>query len=188
MRSILVVMVKEPHPGRVKTRLGAGMGMVGAAWWYRHQVARLLRQVDDPRWELVLAVSPDAEGLESRIWPGHIARVAQGPGDLGDRMRRQLRGLPGDRVCVIGSDIPGIRRHHIARGFAALGSHDAVLGPSEDGGYWMVGAKPWRVPAGLFEGVRWSSAYALEDTLHSLRGRSVGQVDVLRDVDTVADL
>ena len=188
MRNILVVMVKEPHPGRVKTRLGAGLGMVGAAWWYRHQVARLLREVDDPRWEVVLAVAPDAEGLGSRVWPGAFARVAQGSGNLGARMARLVRGLPGGRVCIIGSDIPGVRARHIARGFTALGAHDAVLGPSEDGGYWLVGMKPWRVPAGIFEGVRWSSAHALADTARSLRGRSLARVDMLRDVDTVDDL
>ena len=57
-RQSLVVMVKEPHPGRVKTRLGRELGMIAAAWWFRHQVARLLRRVEDPRWRLVLAVSP----------------------------------------------------------------------------------------------------------------------------------
>ena len=181
-------MVKEPHPGWVKTRLGAGMGMVGAAWWYRHQVARLLREVSDARWEVVLAVSPDGEGLGSRVWPSAFARVAQGSGDLGARMGRLLRGLPGDRVCVIGSDIPGIRRHHIARGFAALGAHDAVLGPSEDGGYWLVGIKSWRAPAKLFEGVRWSTEHALADTERGLAGLRIARVDTLRDVDTVDDL
>lgn len=181
-------MVKEPHPGRVKTRLGAGLGMVGAAWWYRHQVARLLREIADARWELVLAVAPDAEGLDSRVWPAHVARVAQGNGDLGARMGRLLRGMPGDRVCIIGSDIPGVCKRHVARGFAALGGADAVLGPSEDGGYWLIGVKPWRAPAGLFDGVRWSTEYTLRDTERSLGGRSVAQVDMLRDVDTVDDL
>jgi len=82
----LVIMLKEPHPGRVKTRLGRGIGLVPAAWWFRHQVRRLLREVEDPRWDVVLAVSPDAEGLTSRVWPAHFVRVAQGSGDLGDRM------------------------------------------------------------------------------------------------------
>ncbi len=180
-------MVKEPRPGRVKTRLGADIGMVAAAWWFRHQVARLSRNVRDPRWDMVLAVSPDVEGLASRVWPSDLPRVAQGRGDLGDRMGRMLR-LPADRVCVIGADIPGIRRHHIARAFAALGDADAVLGPSEDGGYWLIGMKRGAARAGLFQGVRWSSAHALSDTVTSLRGQKVARVDILRDVDTVRDL
>ncbi len=62
-------MLKEPRPGRVKTGLGRDIGMTAAAWWFRHQCRRLLRELDDPRWRLVIAVSPDAEGRASRIWP-----------------------------------------------------------------------------------------------------------------------
>ena len=73
-------MVKEPRPGRVKTRLGHEIGMVEAARWFRRQSLSLLRNLRDPRWELVLAVSPDREGLASRIWPAGLARVPQGRG------------------------------------------------------------------------------------------------------------
>ena len=131
-RQTLVVMVKEPHPGRVKTRLGRELGMIAAAWWFRHQVARLLRRVEDPRWRLVLAVSPDAEGLASRVWPAHLPRMPQGKGDLGDRMRRIFRSLPPGPVCIVGADIPGIDRPHIARAFAALGRH--YRAQADDGG------------------------------------------------------
>ncbi len=59
MRRRLVVMVKAPRPGRVKTRLGRQIGMVPAAWWMRHQTTRLLRRLRDPRWDIWLAVAPD---------------------------------------------------------------------------------------------------------------------------------
>ncbi|SLN75651.1 2-phospho-L-lactate guanylyltransferase [Roseovarius gaetbuli] len=188
MRGQLIVMLKEPHPGRVKTRLGRDMGMVGAAWWFRHQVMRLLREIDDPRWQVTLAVSPDAEGLQSRFWPLRFARVAQGRGDLGDRMGRIMRSCPPGPVCIIGGDIPGIRAAHIARAFKALGRNEAVFGPAPDGGYWLVGLKRVQVPATLFQGVRWSSEHALADTIQSLGGARVVLVDRLRDVDTIADL
>lgn len=188
MRPTLVVMLKEPRPGRVKTRLGQDIGMVNAAWWFRHQVRRLLRQLQDPRWQVVLAVSPDVAGLQSRVWPAHLARVPQGKGDLGDRMGRLMWQLPPGPVCIIGGDIPGIRRHHIARAFAALGGHDAVFGPAPDGGYWLVGLKRLRVPVTLFHGVRWSSEHALADSIASLGSTRVALVDELRDVDVVADL
>ncbi len=185
----LIVMVKEPHPGRVKTRLGRGIGPVAAAWWFRHQTARLLRRVEDPRWRLWLAVSPDREGLQSRVWPAHLPRVPQGRGDLGARMARLMRGAPHGPVCVIGGDIPGVSRAHVARAFDTLGRHDAVFGPAPDGGFWLVGLKRTAPPpVTLFAGVRWSTRHALADSLATLPGLSVARVATLEDVDTKADL
>ena len=185
----LVVMVKEPHPGRVKTRLGRDIGLTTSAWWFRHQTARLLRRIEDPRWQVILAVSPDREGLQSRVWPERFARIPQGRGDLGDRMARVFRTLPAGPVAVIGADIPGIERHHIAQAFSALGQKEAVFGPAPDGGYWLIGLKRSRpVPKGFMQNVRWSSEFALNDTIRSLDGLSHAEVTSLRDVDTAADL
>ncbi|MDJ0630477.1 MAG: TIGR04282 family arsenosugar biosynthesis glycosyltransferase [Rhodobacter sp.] len=185
----LVVMLKEPRPGRVKTRLGRQIGMVDAAWWFRHQTARLLRRLDDPHWRLALAVTPDSEGLSSRAWPSHLPRVPQGKGDLGARMGRILRRFPPGPVVIIGGDIPGIRPAHIARAFAALGGHEAVFGPATDGGYWLVGLKRSAPPpATLFRNVRWSSEHALADTVATLPGYRIALTDTLMDVDTANDL
>lgn len=188
-RKTLVVMVKEPRPGRVKTRLGHEIGMTRAAWWFRHQVAFLLRSITDPRWDVVLAVAPDVAGMASRVWPAHLPRLAQGTGDLGDRMRHLFRTVHTGPVCIIGADIPGIRRMHINTAFRALGRHDAVFGPATDGGFWLVGLKrPTPVPPALFANVRWSSEHALSDSLAGLKDARVYKIDVLRDVDTKADL
>lgn len=182
-------MLKEPRPGRVKTRLGREIGMVTAAGWFRRQTAALLRRLEDPRWTLTLAVAPDHEGLQSRVWPPHLPRVPQGTGDLGARMGRVMRSMPPGPVCIVGADIPGITRARIAEAFAALGDHDAVLGPAPDGGFWLVGLRRTAaVPATLFEGVRWSTRHALADTEASLPGRRIARVATLRDVDTAADL
>jgi len=189
MRRQLIVMVKEPRPGRVKTRLGRDIGMTEAAWWFRHQVARLLREVDDPRWHLSLAVSPDHTGLQSRVWPAHLPRIGQGTGDLGDRMGRLLRRAPPGPVCIIGADIPDIRRGHIAAAFAALGPHDTVFGPAMDGGFWLVGLRrSTRIPSSLFNKVRWSSKGTLADTLASVPDARPAFLPTLRDVDRAADL
>lgn len=185
----LVIMIKEPRPGRVKTRLGRDIGMVGAAWWFRHQTRALIRRLRDPRWRVVLAVSPDREGMQSRVWPGDLPRLAQGDGDLGTRMGRMLRIMPPGPVCIIGADIPGITSAHIVRAFAALGDHGWVFGPAPDGGYWLIGAqRAAALPRDLFRGVRWSSEHALCDTVATLPGQRVALIDTLRDVDTVADL
>ena len=182
-------MVKEPRPGRVKTRLGREIGMTTAAWWFRHQTAQLIRRLQDPRWRVVLAVTPDREGQSSRVWPKHIDRIPQKRGSLGHRMACALRSQPPGPVCVIGADIPQITRAHIAGAFSALGTAEAVFGPAPDGGYWLVGLKNARpAPASLFENVRWSSEHALADTVASLGDLRVTYIDKLRDVDTVDDL
>jgi len=188
-RAQLIVMLKEPRPGRVKTRLGRDIGMTAAAWWFRHQTARLLRTTEDTRWQTILAVSPDGEGLQSRVWPAHLPRIPQGRGNLGQRMARLMRGAAPGPVCIIGADIPGIRKHHIARAYQALGSHDAALGPAPDGGYWLIGLKRTAPPPpALLQGVRWSSAHAYADTARSLAPLRLARLDMLQDVDTAADL
>lgn len=189
MKPTLVIMVKEPHPGRVKTRLGRDIGLTASAWWFRHQVAGLLRRIEDPRWETVLAVAPDVEGMTSRVWPEHLPRVPQGSGNLGDRMARVFRTMPKGPVCIIGADIPGITRARVGEAFKALGNHDAVFGPAPDGGYWLVGLKRQRpVPPRLFECVRWSTGTALADSAATMKGLSIAHVATLQDVDTLADL
>ncbi len=87
-------------------------------------IARLAR---DRRWRTVLAVTPDAEGLRSRVWPGQIPRAPQGGGDLGRRMARFLRREPGTRiapgpVAVVGADLPELRAGHVARRSACCGA------------------------------------------------------------------
>ena len=182
-------MLKEPRAGRVKTRLGKDIGMTAAAWWFRHQVKRLLRRIEDPRWNVVLAVAPDRAGLLSRVWPSHLPRIPQGHGDLGDRMVRAMQSIPIGPVCVIGADIPGVGPNQIARAFMALGSSDAVFGPAPDGGYWLIGMrKTHPMPPMIFQDVRWSSEHALADTRASLGGLSVALIDELQDVDTIDDL
>lgn len=189
MKRTLVVMLKEPHPGRVKTRLGREIGVIPAAWWFRHQTRALLNRLQDPRWDLILAVSPDVAGLQSRVWPRHLDRIPQGRGDLGDRMARALRLSGKGPVCIIGADIPGITRAHITRAFAALGSAEAVFGPAPDGGYWLIGAKRMRaLPPRLFQNVRWSTKHALADTVASWSDARIVYVDTLRDVDEARDL
>lgn len=182
-------MVKQPRAGRVKTRLGRDIGMTNAAWWFRHQSRQLIRRLRDPRWQMMLAVTPDPAAVTGRDWPAGICRVPQGGGDLGARMRRLLRTAPPGPVCLIGADVPGITRAHVARAFAMLGSHDAVFGPATDGGFWLVGLGRRRaVPPGLFRDVRWSGPHALDDSLASLPHQRVALADWLSDVDCAADL
>lgn len=190
MQRTLVIFLKEPRAGRVKTRLGREIGMTKAAWWFRHQYARLVRRVAyDPRWQTVLAISPDL-AIRSAVWPSGIARWPQGRGDLGARMGRAFRAMPPGPVVIIGADVPGITAGHIARAFAALGRDDTVFGPAPDGGFWLIGLKRGGrgIPARLFHGVRWSTEHALADTATTLAPLSIGTTDTLADVDAAEDL
>ena len=188
-RRRLVIMVKEPRAGRVKTRLGRSIGMTAAAWWFRHQSRQLIRRLIDPRWDLILSVSPDHQGIKSRFWPSNIARIPQGHGCLGDRMKSIFKFLPPGPVCIIGADILKVDVNEIWAAFRSLGTHQATLGPAPDGGYWLIGLKRSKaVSSQIFESVRWSSKSALEDTVASMPDLTISYVSTLRDVDDINDL
>lgn len=185
----LVAFVKEPRLGRVKTRLAADVGAVAAWAFYRRTTAAILRRLGgEGLWQLWLAVTPDTAADIPGLWPNAWRRIGQGKGDLGQRMTRVMGALPPGPVIIIGTDTPDIRPEHIARAFRALGCHDAVLGPASDGGYWLVGLRRRpRLPE-IFQGVRWSTEFALADTLANTRRLDVAIVEILDDVDDGAGL
>jgi len=183
----LVVFVREPRIGRVKSRLARDIGCVGAWAFYRRTLAGVLRRLGgDGRWQTWLAVTPDCG--DDASWPRTWRVIGQGRGDLGRRMDRAMRVLPPGPAVIVGTDIPDLCAAHVARGFRALGDHDAVFGPAADGGYWLVGLRRSpRVPE-AFTGVRWSSQHALADTLANLAGLEVAFLETLDDVDDSAAL
>ena len=179
----LVVFAKAPVMGRAKTRLAAGVGAVHALRLYRAMTARVLRNVRDARWETVVAVSPDRARV--RLWEG-FATVPQGPGSLSPRLARAMSGR--EPVCVIGTDCPQVGARDVADAFALLRTHDVVLGPADDGGFWLIGGRG--VKGGVFDGVRWSSEHALADVAGNVAraGGRVGRLRVLVDVDDAGAL
>ena len=182
----LLIMAKQPRIGRVKTRLGADIGAMEATRVYRVMLGNTVRRLSaDPRWQTWLAVSGIHE-MHASIWPKNVTVVDQGQGDLGSRMQRMFDTLPLGPVLIIGSDIPDIECADIADGFKSLGSHDAVFGPAPDGGYWMVGQARKRSVMKLFSNVRWSTQYALADTMVNLNGASSAMVRQLADIDDAA--
>lgn len=186
----LVLFVKQPRMGRVKTRLAREVGAVAATGFYRTALARLTRRLAaDPRWRTWLWVTPDTAVGDAWPVPSEVSVVGQGAGGLGPRMARVFHVLPPGEAVIVGADIPGVRAHHVMRAFRALGGHDAVFGPARDGGYWLVGMKRRpRVPP-LFEGVRWSSPHALADSVRGLpEGFRTATIDQLEDVDDAAAL
>ena len=186
-RPTVILFVRAPRLGAVKRRLARGVGDRAALRFYTATLAAIARPVArDRRWRTVLATTPrGARAPWSRFAPPGTARESQRAGDLGARMLGAMRR---HRVAILaGSDIPALRVADIAAACRALGRADAVFGPAEDGGYWLVGMGPRR-PARPFARVRWSSEHALADTLANFRGRRVALLRRLRDVDTAEDL
>ncbi len=125
-----------------------------------------------------MAISPDRPSR----WTAPCRPVEQGSGDLGRRLARVMRAMPPGPVVVIGSDAPQVRAHDIATAFAGLRRADVVLGPSVDGGFWLIGIRqPEKIRP--FENVRWSSTFTLADVLGNLTERKVLLLETLEDVD-----
>jgi uncharacterized protein len=188
LKSHVVVFAKAPRLGAVKTRLARDIGAMEALRFYRNNLNALVRRLSrDRRWQTWLAVTPDGSAQSEGLWPKDVPRLAQGPGDLGERMQRVMNHMPPGPVVLVGSDIPGIQPQHVARAFGELGKRNSVLGPTPDGGYWLVGMKRHPTVPQLFDYVRWSSGFELQDTVGNAKG-AVGFVETLTDVDTGADL
>jgi len=188
-RPLLVVMAKAPVCGAAKTRLAASIGHVAATALYRQLTARLLRSVRrDPRWSLALAITPPAALSSAHTcWSGAFLRLAQGTGDLGQRMQRLFDRFGQGPLLLVGSDAPGITSKRIAAAFRLLRASDAVFGPAEDGGYWLVGLRRRPRTPQIFERVRWSSEHTLDDTLLNMKGLRVALAATLYDIDGAKD-
>lgn len=180
MKRQLVIFAKTPRIGAVKTRLAKDVGAVEAWRFHVRTMESIVRRLAaDGRWECRLAVTPGRAR-----WPAGVGRMPQGPGDLGARMDRVMQAMPPGPVVIVGTDIPDIASGHIARAFAALGRHDAVFGPAEDGGYWLIGLRRRPFAPRLVGPVRWSTGHALADTVALLGPRvSIAMLETLADVD-----
>jgi glycosyltransferase A (GT-A) superfamily protein (DUF2064 family) len=181
----LVIFARRPAYGVGKRRLAAEIGDLAAWRFQRFALAALLRELAaDPRWMTWLAITPD----RPTRWARAARVIAQGQGDLGRRLTELMRRLPGGAVVVLGSDAPQVTRQDVAAAFHRLGPCDAAFGPAVDGGFWLVGVSRRGRRRAPFQAVRWSTAHALTDTLDNLRGRPVGFLRRLEDVDDAASL
>jgi rSAM/selenodomain-associated transferase 1 len=173
------VFAREPA-GRVKTRLAAGVGEDAARGLYRAFLDDVCGAVSGACQDGELCVTGVGDELAQLAARHGLALTLQGDGDLGARMERALCArLP---AVLIGSDVPTVTSADLAAAIEALGAHDLVLGPSEDGGYWLVGM---RRPLPIFEGIAWSTPTVLADTLARAPAHLVARHD---DVDDLAAL
>ena len=190
-RKQLGMFAKYWQPGAVKTRLAADIGAGPAADLYRLFLETLLRRFSDCADGRVLAFTPaerqaEFEALASHAW---LAEV-QCEGDLGARMAHHFaRALSrAERAVLIGSDSPDLPLRFMDLAFELLACHDVVLGPTTDGGYYLIGLRQ-RVPA-IFEGVDWGTSRVWTQTVSCLDRLGIGyaQLPQWHDVDTAVDL
>lgn len=194
-RCALLVFVRAPRRGEVKTRLAAGIGDDAALEAYRrlaeHTLAAAAPLAGDGV-RLRVHHAPADAGGEVRAWLGGApAYLPQAEGDLGARMEAAFGSAfreGAERVVIVGSDLPALSTALLRRAFAALDGSDAVVGPARDGGYYLLGLR--RPIDGLFGGIRWSTPQVLSATLGRLRAAGAEPVllEELADVDTVEDL
>ncbi len=183
MKPTLFIFAKAPLMGKVKTRLAADIGHVHAVRIYRAMTAKILREMQDPRWDTILYVTPDKYVGASfgGLWPKDMTRFIQNGGGLSQRTAKLFTGK--GPIITIGTDIPAMQRADIAQGFKALKHNKAVIGPAKDGGFYLIGLN---APAdtNLFDGIRWSHPKTRKDMCAAIDGR----IAFLRELEDVDDL
>ena len=186
----VIVFLKAPRPGFVKTRIATELDAEGAAAIYQVLVGITLSRLES-RSEVELRFAPDDAAGELSHWrrPAWQLRP-QGDGDLGARMGRAIDDAFSEgvaRVLVIGTDCPEIEASDLDDGFSALEGHDLVVGPAVDGGYWLLGLD--RPRPELMRDMRWSGDRVFDTTMHRARdaGLRVAELRRLRDIDTLED-
>ena len=192
-RPVVILFLKAPLIGAVKTRLAADIG-TAAAWRFYCETAQCiaLRLAHAPAWDLVLAVAPRRSARHLRRGLPRCAGLPcleQGEGDIGARMARCLDRLAPRPRLLIGADIPDVAADVVAHAFGLLRRSDLVFGPAGDGGFWLVGLRGPERCAGLFDGVPWSDRQTLAATLANIpRQRRTALAPTLDDIDDGAAL
>lgn len=192
--SCVLVFVKYPADGRVKTRLAAELDSTVAVDLYRCFVLDTLLTLQELEMPFKICYSPDSPKEKLRKWLGEqYSYLPQFGDDLGERMNNAFLQAFKDnfsRVIIIGSDSPDLPTDFLEQAFCALESHDAVLGPTSDGGYYLIGFTKSAFLPRAFESISWSSNSVFRRTIDILKqhDRNVYLLPQWHDVDTLADI
>lgn len=187
---LLIVFIKNPVDGEVKTRLGASIGSTNALQVYKKlldHTQEVAEQVDCDRqvWYSSMIDRRDS-------WNGEqFDKKLQKGDDLGERMSAAFREAfeaGYENAVIIGSDCADLTPGHIEKAFTVLDENDAVIGPSKDGGYYLLGLNNFREE--LFRDIVWSTPEVFEKTaeIFSRNGMKFKTLDTLNDIDTIEDL
>ncbi len=189
-KKLLLIFIKNPEPGKVKTRLAKTVGNIKAHQIYLDLLSHTIsvaKKVDSVRqvWYSSFIDRDD------EIAGSSFQKFVQKGGDLGERMKYAFaQGFKDgyEKVVIIGSDCPVITARIIEDAYLKLNECDVVLGPSEDGGYYLLGMR--QLIPGLFSNIDWSSEQVLQQTMVAIQQKKLTwhQLPVLNDIDTEEDL
>ena len=186
----LLILIRNPQLGKVKTRLARTLGDVEALRIYNLLLDRTRRAAQDvaaERWLYYSDFIPEKdEWLES-----DFQKKIQYPGDLGERMESAFReafATGAKKALIIGSDCPDLSGAILQQAFDALDHADFVIGPTPDGGYYLLGMK--QLESSVFQEIEWSTETVRSKTLGKIHaaGFTCAELPVLSDVDTEEDL
>ena len=187
----LGIFAKHWRPGNVKTRLAADVGDIPAAEIYRHFIKSLLQRFETLADRSILSYSPPDQGEAFRHLSSGWQLEPQTEGNLGRRMQHYFQSAFAagrQRVVLIGSDSPNLPVEFVQEAFEALNSMDVVLGPTRDGGFYLIGTRE-NCPD-IFDDVPWSTPRVWEQTLQNIQ-RAKCSLTTLKpwyDIDELSDL
>lgn len=195
----LIIFTKYPEPGTTKTRLIPAIGSENAALLQKQMTEKIVTTVAsiDPgihhRSAIYFCGGDEAKMQE---WLGNFEFFKQGEGDLGEKMMAAFRqGFENgaDQILIVGSDIPEIDNNLLTKAIRSLAKGRVVLGPSHDGGYYLIGFTKNDAPGlfrVVFRDIEWSSPTVFQTTCQRVfeLGLDLVTLRTLRDIDTPEDL
>jgi rSAM/selenodomain-associated transferase 1 len=187
-KNALLIFTRNPEPGKVKTRLAKTVGDQTALEIYKFLLQHTVEITTPLEATKFVCYS---ESIQDRdVWnPKKFKKQLQEGANLGIRMQNAFKRAFNNRyarVVIIGSDLYDITTEHIEEAFVKLETNDVVIGPAEDGGYYLLGLNNM-IPE-IFENKDWGTATVLEATLEQLKNYKIHQLEMLNDVDVYADI
>ncbi|WP_370214234.1 TIGR04282 family arsenosugar biosynthesis glycosyltransferase [Mesoflavibacter profundi] len=187
-KNLIITFTRNPELGKVKTRLAKTIGNPSALAIYKkllEHTESVLRPLNCDK-----AVYYSVKIRENDIWDSTIYQKHQQTGEhLGARMANAFKhGFKNNyqKIIIVGSDLYDLKTEHINQAFQDLETNDVVLGPAEDGGYYLLGMKQFHPK--LFRNKNWGTDSVLKDTLKDLKEESVFLLETLNDIDFFEDL
>lgn len=188
----VVIMAKAPVPNEVKTRLTPPLRPEEASYLYQNFLLDKIEQVKSIEASRFISYTPDtSEAFFRSIMPSGFSLINQVGADLGERLVNVSNGLfaqGAEKVVMLDSDTPNLPSDHIREALSRLDEVDVVLGPCEDGGYYLIGMRSF-MPE-LFIGMPWSTSRVAELTIMKAQklGLTFSLLDAWYDVDNAIDL